>query len=119
MSFKRINGKLVKTSDAKEPEVVVRDGHRMAVLRPMTPEAAAEALRRAEGLVGKRDTDDEFQKILSDQGKMTFVGLLGSNGRVLDPQTLSDLGPLVPGDSFVSYDDMLTHREHFETEPPS
>lgn len=103
--YKRINGKLVKVG-----RLVIKDGHHLAVLRPLTEAAAAEAIAKARALADSKSTDAEaFNAILSDQEHMTFVGLLGENGRVLDPETLEVIEKVKPGDSFIKKEDLAAY----------
>jgi hypothetical protein len=103
--FKRVNGKLVKVE--KAPKVLVKDGRQMAVLRPISPEAAKLALDKAKQMVTEKSDDQErFNAILSEQGTMIFAGFASTKGRLLDPKTLEDIGPIEPGDSFVAVDDL-------------
>jgi hypothetical protein len=101
--FKRIAGKLVP--EKKGPKVVIKDGHRLAVLRPVDPKVAERVLAEAEAQIGKGD-QAAFDAILNDGENRIFVGVLGHGARALDPETLADLGPLQPGDSFIKYDDL-------------
>lgn len=102
MSFKRVNGRLV---EALQP--VTKDGHRLAVLRPLTPEAAAEAVAKARALADSGSNDeDAFAKIVSDQEQMMFVGLLGPNATVLDPSSHEQIDSCRPGDSFIRAEDL-------------
>lgn len=103
MTFRRVNGKLVKEA----ARVLVKDGRQMAVLRPVTPEAAQRALDEAKQMVAEKSDDQErFNAILSKQDRMIFMGLASTKGRVLDPKTLEDIGPMEPGDSFIAADDL-------------
>lgn len=113
--FRRIKGKLVETAAKKladSPKVLVKDGYQLAILRPTSTASAQQSITEAEGMLGTSD-DGRFNQILQDRLSegMVFVGLLSTNGRALDPQTLADLGPVKPGDSFVRYGDLLALPE--------
>lgn len=102
MSFKRVNGRLV---EALKP--VLKDGHQLAVLRPLTEEAARTAIEKAKALAAESSVDHEaFNRIVSDQEQMMFVGLLGPNATVLDPETNAQIDTCQPGDSFVRAEDL-------------
>lgn len=102
--FRRVNGKLVKTRS--KAEILVKNGRQMAVLRPLTPEAAKAALDEALAMVGKPNNQEAFNEIVSKQDQMIFAGLASTKARLLDPQTLEDIGPILPGDSFIAVDDL-------------
>lgn len=103
--YKRINGKLVKVG-----QLVVKDGHHLAVLRPLTEEAAAEAIAKACALADSGSDDTAaFNAILSDQERMIFVGLLGESGRILDPETQEIIEKVRPGDSFIKSEDLAVY----------
>lgn len=108
MVFKRVNGKLV--NEKKLGQVVMREGHRMAVTRPVSKEAAETAVVKAEALVAAEFSDQEsFNRIWYEQvtgDGVLFMGLLGHGGRILDPRTLEDIGEIQRGDSFVSFEDL-------------
>lgn len=101
--FKVINGKLVKVGTLARKE-----GRVLAVLRPMTEEAAKTALAKAQALVGTSydEAAEPFNAILADQGQMRYMGLLGTGAEILDPQTHAVLGKCAPGDSFIRWEDL-------------
>jgi hypothetical protein len=104
--FRRVDGKLVKVPSRRKV-LVYKEGHELAVLRPLTKEAAQASIDEARALVGQDDPDgSRFREILGNRGQMIFVGLLAKEGRVVDPQTLVDVGPAEPGDSFIRADDL-------------
>ena len=107
--FKRVNGKLVAAPAPKEdrPKVLIVDGSIMAILRPMTQEAADQAIAKALELARLESVDEPaFRDIIVGQEQMIFMGLASTDGRLLDPRTLEVVGPMIPGDSFVAYDQL-------------
>lgn len=79
-----------------------KDGHRLAVLRPVDPEVARAAIEKATALVGADSSDPRaFNEILNDGAERVYEGLATKDGRIADPATGLDRGELQPGDSFV------------------
>lgn len=89
---------------------VKREGAQIAVVRPQDPALALRLAREAKN-------DDDFQKVLQAQ-RYFFVGLLanrvvGSRAKIvttpviLCPITSKPVGDVLPGDSFVSYPELL------------
>ena len=80
---------------------VLKDGVRVAVLRPQDP---AKALARAREIQGTNDKA-AFDAILTEQ-PYTFAGILGTRGTVLDDDG-NVIGSLVSGDSFANLEHVL------------
>lgn len=79
----------------------------LAVLRP-PPEVLPGLMERARAAAA--ESQDAFNALLAESPR-TFVGVLGEGQRVLDPMTMTDLGGLCVGDSFVDYTE-LVHAMH-------
>lgn len=96
--------------------VMLHDGKQMAVIRPDNPELALELTRdvmrrQDEKQITGEQAGREFNAIIKAQN-YTFVGLLRECGnRLLDPETLEDIGRTLPGDSFVDYAEVKAKME--------
>lgn len=89
---------------------VVRDGSTMAVVRPQDPALALKLTR-------EHKTEEDFREILRAQ-QYFFIGILanevgGSRHKInlkpviLCPIRNKPIGEPMPGDSFVSYEELL------------
>jgi hypothetical protein len=92
---------------------VIKDGDKLAVLRPKDPQLA---LKLAYAAMEIEDTDAQnkaFQEVLNAQ-PYSFVGLMSTVGKP-DRKLLDEdgwaIGKVRPGDSFVPYAQVLAHTE--------
>lgn len=82
-------------------EPLKKDGIILAVLRPKDPILA---VKLGKSILGRKDGEVAMQEVLAAQ-EYRFVGLASHDGKfLLDPETFVSVGPIVSGDSFVSWD---------------
>lgn len=80
----------------------IKDGHRLAVLRPRDPALALALTAEWKARGGGREG---FNKILTEQ-PYTYCGLLAAGGKkILDPAGMV-VGAIKIGDSFISESDL-------------
>lgn len=93
-----------------EKKLLVKGGSFVAVIRPSDPQRA---LAKAKALVARGSSgQQDMNDLLKDpEQTYTFVGLVTKkNAKIVDPQTGVVIDKLQPGDSFVSYKDLLAQQ---------
>lgn len=91
---------------------LIKDGGKLAVLRPNDPQMALRILRDVQLIEDPEAQAVAFQEMLASQ-PYTFVGLAssvtkGGAARLLDEDGWA-VGTVRPGDSFAPYGDIIAH----------
>lgn len=92
---------------AKHP-VLIKDGKKMAVMRPEDPRMALDMAYRVKELSENGMPFEKSEELFNEILKMqpyTYMGLVSRDGRfVLDERGWA-IGKLMPGDSFIDFED--------------
>jgi hypothetical protein len=92
---------------------LIKDGDKLAVLRPKDPQLALKLAYAAAEIEDDGEREKAFQAVLTAQ-PYSFVGLMSMAGKpekkLLDEDGWS-IGSLRPGDSFAPYAQIFTHSD--------
>lgn len=91
---------------AKHP-FLIKDGKKMAIMRPENPMMAIDMARRVQLLSENgmpfAKAEELFSEILRSQ-PYTYMGLGSRDGKILDEKGWA-IGKILPGDSFIDFED--------------
>ena len=94
-------------------QFLIKDGGKLAVLRPKDPALALQLARAALEIEDDAAREKAFQEVLNAQ-PYSFVGLMSTAGKpekkLLDEDGWA-IGSLRPGDSFAPYADIFAHSD--------